>query len=331
MDQGLFLKSVKKNANVLLVIASAVFLFYLWYAIGALPYLLGAFSSGVPVDTEKLFAASEPIVLSADMDVPFRALEDWETPAQYKRLVSVNSAGVATYETQAEPFVEGYVAERPPRLYPREVFFDGLRYRFTMTIEDVKELGVGYYMDADTYALYRVEGPPLAAAYPEGTVQRAVLLTVEGRQMLALLHTGLTYAPGDTITHAVFAQVPPYLLYDIKDLPELQGMAVLGLELDQRSLPVNDEGMDFILWILATLLLPAFFVYGILCRVDLRKHPSYRLLNRQTDAETCIREMDEELPLEGTYEENGAVYMKTWILEPGFFITRVKRNHMLRH
>lgn len=296
MTRGYIFRKTRKNTIAMLFWAVVFIVFYILYLSSALVYLVNAHSSGYKLNTTNL----------------------------------LSNVNMLTIKPQSDPFeTQELGVTLPPFIRRTELYEEGLKYRFKFTLESYEELGLGYGLNDDK-TLKMLYGNPETKSMPPDTVQKIALIKIQGVNFVALLPRETELKAGDTVTHAIFTDLPLYVGHDI-GLTDHAGIEVASYIADLRHLTVEDENMDFILVILFTLLFPSFLVYSVLCLFKPQIHPNYIRIAKFGDIEKVCAEIDKEIDDESTYREKKQIFTKHYIIEETLYNTRVRKNHLLRH
>ena len=111
MTKGYIFKRTRINTIAMTVWAVLLFALYVLYAVSAFIYVPNAHTSGFRLDTSDL-------------------------------LSKINMLNI---EPQSEPFpTQDYSVAIPPLITLSELYVDGLKYRFKLTVENYQEVGIGY-------------------------------------------------------------------------------------------------------------------------------------------------------------------------------------------
>jgi len=276
--------------------AVLLFALYVLYAVSAFIYVPNAHTSGFRLDTSDL-------------------------------LSKINMLNI---EPQSEPFpTQDYSVAIPPLITLSELYVDGLKYRFKLTVENYQEVGIGYGLNEDK-SLRILYGNPESKLVPQDAVQKVAIITIDGVRFAALVPRNMEIKSGDTVTNVVFGKLPLYIGYDL-GMTEYANTEVASYCADFRGIVVEDENVDFVLMIIFTLLFPGFLAYSIACFFNPRIHPNYLRIGKFGDIEKVCAEIDEEINDESNYWEKKALYTKHYIIEHTLYNTRVRKNHLLRH
>lgn len=296
MRKGYIYRKTRKNTIAMLFWAAVLMVLYFLYLNSAFVYLLNAHSSGYKLDTNDL----------------------------------ISNVKMLTIKPESEPFnTQEYGVTIPPLIRRTELYEDGLKYRFKFTLESYEEVGLGYGLNNDK-TLKILYGNPATKSLPPETLQKIALVKIGGVDFIALLPRNTTLKAGDTVTHAIFTDLPLYVGHDL-GLTDYAGMDVASYVADLRYITVEDEYIDFILVIIFTILFPSFLAYSILCLFKPQLHPNYIRIAKFGDVEKVCAEIDEEIDDESTYREKKQVFTKHYIIEETLYNTRVRKNHLLRH
>lgn len=296
MTKGYIYKRTRINTLAMMFWAVLLLVLYALYAVSAFIYVPNAYSSGYRLDTADLLSRITMLEI----------------------------------EPQSEPFpTQKYNVTLPPLITRSELYVDGLKYRFKLTVESYEEAGIGYglYEDKTLQILY---GNAPTKMVPPGAVQKVGIITIDGVRFIALLPREMTIKSGDTVSGVIFAKLPLYVGHDL-GLTDSAGGEVASYCADLRGIVVEDEYVDFFLMILFSILFPAFFAYCVACLINPRIHPNYLRISKFGDVDKVCAEIDSELGEESTYKEKRSIYTKHYIIEHTLYNTRVRKNHLLRH
>ncbi len=294
--KGYLYRRTRMNAIATLFWATALIVLYVMYMRGAAIYFPNAVSSGHAL-VEQTFAADT------------HALE---------------------IEPQSEPFdCAAYGVTTPPMLRLDEVYRSGMYYRFKFIPDAVRETGIGYTAATDGSRLLVEQNAD--GSYPESVENRIMVVTIGENEYAAIVPTYIDPEAGIPVQKAVFIELPMYIGHDLGLTAEAGG-TLSNWCLDLRGIAVDDEGGDFALIIIFTLLFPAFFVYTLACVINPRLHINYVVLAHfAEDLDAVCRQIDAELAEDGVYKERKQVYTKRYILRETLYTTRVMKNHTYRN
>jgi hypothetical protein len=298
LHHGYIYQQTRKNIRVSLIFASAFFAFYIWYMFSALIYLPNAYASGYTLNKADLLSSSSMLPI----------------------------------EPQTAPFDnEAYGQTVPAFITKKELYMDGLKYRFKFTVEDYTDTGLKYTVDNET-GVFSLIGAGFGNDQAGAQIyQKLGMFTIDGKQVVGLLPSSARISAGDVIDHAVFIDLPIYAGHDL-GLTEYAGTEVASYCLDLRGLEVEDESNDFILVIVATLLFPTYLGYYIVCLFKPRIHTNYlRIAKFAPDIEKVCYEIDDEVKEDSAYMEGKSLYTTHYIIQFTAQHTKVLKNHMLRH
>ncbi len=296
MNSGYIFKKTRKNTIATMVWAVLLFIFYLWYMITSFVYLPNAYSSGYKFDANDFLSSVDTLTIKA----------------------------------QDEPFPTSlYNVTVPPFFRKSELYFDGLKYKFKLTITDYKEVGLGYKFAEDLTFDIMFGNETTKILHPSA-LQKVALINIGGKNVVALLPTSTSIKDGDVVSRVLFTELPWYIGHDL-GLTEYTGTEVVNYVADLRGITVEDETTDFILMILFTFIFPVFLAYSILCLINPKFHFNYIRIAKFGDVEQVCKEIDEEITQESVYKEKKTVYTPHYIIEETLYSTKVRKNHMLRH
>jgi len=296
MTKGYIFKRTRINTIAMLFWAVFLFVLYILYAVSAFIYVPNAHATGYRLDASDLLSQTELLKI----------------------------------EPQTDPFpTQEYSVMIPPLIQRSELYIDGLKYRFKLTVENYEEVGIGYGLNEDK-SLKILYGSPTSKLVPPGALQKVAMITIDGVRFVALVPRELNIKSGDTIPYAIFSKLPLYVGHDL-GMTEYAGVEVASYCADFRSIVVEDENIDFFLMVFFTILFPAFLIYTIICLFNPRIHPNYIRIAKFGDVDKVCAEIDAEINAESTYREKKSVYTKHYIIEHTLYNTRVRKNHLLRN
>ena len=129
----------------------------------------------------------------------------------------------------------------------------------------------------------------------------------------------------------VLIELPLYIGHDL-GTTGAAGTQVGNWCFDLRNLSVDDEGSDFALILIFSILFPLFAIYSLICFFQPKLHPNYLLLAHWSpDPEEVIAELDDQLAADGVYQEKKLIYTEKYIIRETLYSTHVMKNHTYRH
>ncbi|MDR1116914.1 MAG: hypothetical protein LBL09_01530 [Oscillospiraceae bacterium] len=298
INRGYIYGLTRKNVFMLLFWALLLFGLYCWYMSSAGVYFLNAFTSGYTLDSGRL----------------------WD------------DAKLLEITEQTEYFNTGeYGVTLPPMLRLDEVYRDGNKYRFKVEVESYRELGIAYSAPLDAILAASRYDPARGDVAPPDAVQKVAMVTIDGKNVVALMPVGETLTPGETVLYACFSELPLYIGHDMGVDGEAVGMEVASYCLELRYLKVDDEITDFFLVIVFSIIFPLFLLYTVLCFVKPQLHPNYLRIHKFGEINKICAEIDEEIKDNGAYKEGRSVYTKQYIIYHSLHATKVTMNHKARN
>ena len=294
-NRGYFYQRTRVNAGAMLFWAAVLMVLFVLYMRSAAVYFPNATSTGHPLTGEQLAADSHMV----------------------------------TIEQESEPFdCAAYGVTTPPMLRLDAVYRRGSYYRFKLIPEGVREAGIGY--SAGVGSVRRLV-TARNGKFTEPVENRIMFLTFGGIEYPAIVPANITPEAGALSQKVVLIELPLYIGHDL-GLTDAAGTEVGNWCFDLRYLSVDDEGSDFALILIFSILFPLFTAYSLLCFFKPKLHPNYLLLAHWCpEPESVIRELDDQLAADGVYQEKKLIYTEKYIIRETLYSTHVMKNHTYRH
>jgi len=293
--RGYIFSKTRKNSIVTLVFALIFFALYLWYMTSTFIYFPNATSAGHVLDSQKF--------------------------AQDTKMVTI--------ESQTEEFDYFSAAEIvPPALLFEHTYKQGLNYRFKVQINNSENAGLAYTTSAEG-TLSMLQYAPNVHHIPGNALYEIRILSIGGTKYAALVTPNIDTNRLDYVTHAVFTKLPLYVMHDL-GLTEFADTEIGNWCLDLRGIPVDDEGTDFFLIIIFSILFPGFLAVAVMFLLKPQLHLNYLVIKRFGDVNDICADIEAELSTEGVYKEGRTVYTESYIIKETLYTTKVSKNHLKR-
>lgn len=214
--------------------------------------------------------------------------------------------------------------------YDDYVYYQDKDYRFSVTVDEVYDAGIGYSYDLVLY-YYEMGGNFRTTTAEEAFYTDRVLLLRSGDLVfIAIVDGSEQIQPGDTIV-TVFTQMGEYVIHDLGYILNMfagEGYDILSYYADLRGIPVEYEDEDWKFTIGYGLIVLLTAVIALVFTFMPYSHPFYRqLLKYGGDRDELIDRIDGELGDESKLTKKGKYHIgNEWMYKYSLFMSIIEKN-----
>lgn len=202
---------------------------------------------------------------------------------------------------------------------PGESYWQGNKYYFNVTADEVIETNVAY-----TVGGFPVTDETDTDADP--VTVKAYYAIIDGITVPVLTEGDVTINSGNTLT-GIFTRHSPLILEQLAKNSNGADIEISRYTLDTRGIDMGSEFSDCVLLIMSLVLVLYLIIKLVIYFVNPIKHPIYTQLDKYGESQYVAEDIDREIKNEKTTVEGASIYTPNWILTKKSFKYEIVKNH----